>query len=411
MILLCFLRMIVDLGFFYAFAGVLLTLFGIRALVLPVVIMCLCYGISVGLQKCGSRNGNGLHLLVLAPMIFVFILPGTTLYQCVALAPGVLYVLYMALSKNNALSWYRQVNVFSLFCKVYIIFAAFVSMVGGLKIITSDSIPFALMVVFASVILMRTLRHEPAVYLQRSFQVRNILTVLSLVILARLLSVKFLINGIFHGVKTFYLYIIAPVLQLIIMVMGYIILCIASVLGWTLSKIGLHTSIKENTTTAVAGVQNLIDSTSTYEGSSVWGYIIAVVGILVLLAIIWLFYRWISRRPSMQAPVSEPVLVRTAIKPSAKDGLSLGWQKSSVTGVRRQYRRFLKLCKDNGQALRESDTSLDVNRRAQHAFNEPESLEAFRELYIRARYDGRAEGKDAALARKLFGMIRKNSGD
>ena len=116
---------------YYAFAGVLLTLFGIRALVLPVVIMCLCYGISVGLQKCGSRNGNGLHLLALAPMIFVFILPGTTLYQCVALAPGVLYVLYMALSKNNALSWYRQVNIFSLFCKVYIIFSAFVSMVGG----------------------------------------------------------------------------------------------------------------------------------------------------------------------------------------------------------------------------------------------------------------------------------------
>ena len=178
---------------------------------------------------------------------------------------------------------------------------------------------------------------------------------------------------------------------------------------WGLSRLGLRTAMVESVTDAVEGSQELVyGSEVSSSGNSLGVYIIAALGIFALIVLLWLFFRWISGHGPKDAKVTGMTMVSTLSEQPYVAMASADRQRGPAAGVRRQYRRFLRLYKDKGIVLHDCDTSLDVQSKADKKFNDPEALEALRDLYIQARYDGNANGKAAALARRLYARLRKS---
>jgi hypothetical protein len=90
----------------------------------------------------------------------------------------------------------------------------------------------------------------------------------------------------------------------------------------------------------------------------------------------------------------------------------------SVYFVRRQYRRFLKACREANLPLLPADTSEEIRLRAEQTLmqragspaagntvNDTQELRQaarqLRALYIRARYNGKASRADAAESKRL----------
>jgi len=79
-----------------------------------------------------------------------------------------------------------------------------------------------------------------------------------------------------------------------------------------------------------------------------------------------------------------------------------------LSAIRRYYRRFLKLCRNQGMEIVQSHTSADIEDKAKTYVTNQADLRQLRDLYLRARYGGEELTKDdEKLARKAYRGIRE----
>ncbi len=132
-----------------------------------------------------------------------------------------------------------------------------------------------------------------------------------------------------------------------------------------------------------------------------------------LLAVgLFLFFRWLKRR-SKEVPASEDFLEIREDEPSRpllrRTLFSRKAETSETHKIRSQYKSFLKWCAKQGVPAKATTTSLEMHRR----ISEPTGCEAtsaeIRELYIRARYAGRADQEGTRRMKKLCAQIRRET--
>lgn len=398
MITMVFLKALCDLGIYYTFAGFFAVLFGATSslLLAALPIQALCFSAAYVLRQ--SR----LRFLPLGMLLLCWILPGAGPAEYVVFAPPAAYLIWLTAKGRFFPEWSHQTDIFSRFWKILFAFLVLTLVFGGAEAVTAITIPAGAITFLCSVLLTRTLRHDPEVYCQKRCQLLNLATVAGAGACAFLLSTPAFLQGCLAVLRAFYTYLIAPVLTLLV----YATVGILSAVVWLFSWIKLGFQTPENPVTL--NIQSALDTLGVAEAANdAPDYLEKIgiaLGIIIAALLLWTLFRYLSRRNGAAAPAQvgserrEPFFPRREVAQAPKEN-------SHVQRIRSQYRRFLKLYYKAGFARSPSDTSQDIAQYSRESMGD--EVSALRELYIGARYNGEATPEDAVQARELCTRIKR----
>ncbi len=405
MILLHFLRLAGDLALYYSFAGFFVACTGQSCSLPGLLLPSLCYALSATL---GRRRGLALPLLL--PMLLCFPLPWLGLADRIALLPAVLYPLYLVHTERTGLSHYRQVDVFTLFIKVYPLFFLFMVLIGGYGYLAAGSLPMAALTLVLHVYLMQVLRHEAEMYTQPAFLLRTALPLLVLVAAAGILQLPALLGSAASLLLTVYNGLVIPLVMGICYVLAFVFLhTLYPLLVWLLNLV----SGREATTEFLSSADTLAaqlqqDSTDASTPTGVLFRVVAVVLLVLLVSLLLLaVFRRMAGNRQTSAPSAPSTQTHTAPVPTG--GLHLPLSPTDpVNQVRRQYKKYLRLCRSRGFNPHPSYTSQEIQDNACHLLPNTAAAQELRRLYLSARYAGVATKEDAARAKTLVQQLHSS---
>lgn len=404
MIVLNAFRMLTDLSFFLSLFGIVSAFFGGHALILPILALSLIFGLCAGLQNHGRLRYLPLFL---TPALLFF--PDLEIWDRIGITAGILYLIVSVIRQDQTLSWYRQADIFSLYLKLYIPAFLLGCVCGDAPQLLKVSAPPALLTLLADVFLLRSLRHEPKVYLSARHQLQNGVVLLGATAVSALLSTKAAVNGALFLLKTFYFSVIVPILGLFFAALGYL----AAGLIWLLKRLSLLNP--DRAEEILSQMQNAPAQTLTDEievtaaGNSELAVRTAQgIGIALLAAAVLLLFLWLWHKKEKAESDGGTDLSVSKVRPLPSPSAPMLRGNSPAVRVRREYRKYLKYCLLNDIPIDRDDTSRDILQRSAPAVADEPSAAALRGLYLKARYSGEAVTKaDAALAAKLSRQIRK----
>lgn len=401
MILMHFLRALAELGFYYAFAGTIARSFGGSLALVGLLLLSGCFALSGRL-----REKKWARLLALAPAAGFFLLPGGGMADWIAFLPGLAYVLYLAWTEDYALSWTRQADIFFAFW-IFPLFALVFTVYQGWQSLLAQGIPAFLMAASASVLLLRSIRHGPDVYLQRAYQALNWVSVILLLGCCWLASTDWFLGG----VGFVYSHFVMPLLLGLAMLVGLLVLLLAELFPWLIRfLVHLITRQKDrpipqapdeplfgDSEARLQQIQNLLDQ------------LLPLLGILAAAAALAFFFWWLMWRRDPDPERASGLRVSRSLlaeNPDKKRRQAL--PRTYAGRIRGQYRRFLRHCRKRGIEIEPSDTSEEVEAKALRCLaDRGAELAELRQLYRKARYQGTATREEYVRAKKLCEQFQK----
>lgn len=401
MVLLNFLRALADLGFYYSLAGMLSAAAGGRLALAVFLLQGVCFALSFAL-----RRDRIVRLAALLPTLLPALL---ALYLPVALAdvlvslPPVIYLAYLAWTDGYHLSWYRQADQFNVFWRVFLPTACIVSLMGSWMAVLAAGIPVALVTAVASILLMRSLRHEPSVYLQPGYQLINLAGIVLVVLMALVVGSEWVLWAAALILGTFYEHVIVP------LVLGLgILIGSAALLVWPLLELlaaaiyGIFERKLQVQTNIIDQMDKLRDSIPQGRGDGTLAVqIVIALLILFAIAVLALVFYWMIQQHRNLHGASVPTRRDLSAQRTAQD------ESVYARRIRRQYQAFLRLCLKEGLQFSTSDTSTDIGGKALPEFPDKPSLSALRDIYQRARYNGKASKADYLEFNQLLKKLRE----
>ena len=403
MLTLTLLKIASDLAFYYTFAGAVAAVLGGRPAFLLACLAIQC--LSLTLSFAASSRGK-LRYLPLVLLVLCFLPPGTSPAEALAAFPPSVYVVWLAAKQLYLPQWSRQVDIFSLYWKLLLGFLAAAALFGVFPTAASMAIPSAAVTLICSVLLMRSLRHDPEVYCQKSYQATELALVLLTALCAWFLSTPAFLHACGALIAAFYSRVLVPLL----MACAYLAAGIVQVIWWVFSFIRLGFQAPEESAapdlSSAAEILQLEGAAGS--GSPLLGQILTALGIVAALTAVVLVFRYLSRRERSSAPEPRQGERRYTVEARPAEA-STGASRSAVQRVRAQYRKFLRLCRDRGISWEKSATSQEVAELSKNAVA-PKAGEELRQLYLEARYHGQATREDAEKARQLAAGLKKTAG-
>lgn len=398
MITMVFLKALCDLGVYYTFAGFFAVLLGAApALLLAALpIQALCFAASFPLRQ------RWLRFLPLAPLLVCWLLPGAGLVEYVFFAPPAVYLVFLAARSLYFPEWSHQTDIFSRFWKLLFPFILLALVFGGAEFLTAITIPAGAATLLCSVLLNRTLRHDPEVYCQRRCQFLNLAAVAGAGLCALLLSAPVFLQGCLTVLKMIYSCLMAPLLMLLVYAMAGIMSAVIWLFSWI--KLGTQPT-EEIVTLDLQSIEETLELETTADTPGYLEKIGIALSVIAGVLIIWAIFRYLSRRNAAAAPPRSGDERRGTIAASQMMDDDRR-ENTYAQRVRGQYRRFLKLYRDEGLPLSPGDTSQDIAQYSRETMGD--EVSDLRELYIAARYNGTATRADAAQARELFTRIKRH---
>lgn len=387
MVLIYFLKMLADLAAYYMFAAPAAAYFGGGTLILCLLLQAVAYG----LYKVATRKW--VQLLCLLPAALCFAVRISCVADLLALIPSTVYLLRHALGKSGPPDLYHQRDLLHAFLKPLFPAIVLALFCGGI----TRLLPFCVIWLVASVILLRTLRHKPEVYLQPRFQVINLAAIVGVFAVTGLLSFPPLVRACSAALKWVYDLIINPILT----VVTFVPLLLSQLLLQLLSPIF---SIEPTATDST----DPYDAAKPYEQSFEWPEasqarleaLILVLFVLVALIIAIAVLRWISKRQAApRTTATADTTVRSQLG-SVATATTLS-ENAPTTRIRKEYRKYLRRCSNAGMVLEPGTTSDQVEAMASEKSGLSANATPIRQLYIRARYAGTATRVDAGKMARL----------
>ena len=407
MTLLIWLRLAADLSFYYAFAAFFVSLSG-TAVSLP--------GIFIPSFFCAlSRLAGDRRMLrcsIVLPAVLTILLPVLGMWDRIALIPAITYSFYLAWCGNYNLSHERQSDMFLLFGKSYPIFFLYAALFGGLRLLIAGSLLPALIMVILSVYLLRVLRHEPEIYTKPRFLLTNMWTLVVFVLAAWLMHLDAVTHAITSALLFVFHNIITPILSAALYAIAYIISFLLTPL---MQFFNGNADFSLNTETGVEGLadQNLSENAGAQY--PLLARILSVAAVLAAAALVCVILIRLFRRlagdrtSSIESEIPTQRLDRSAAPSDEKFQRQFHVSPlHPVNQVRRQYRRYLKLCRGRGYTPCDFYTSREICRQTGDLFDDTACIDELRALYIRARYRGDASREDSVRAAQLVDQLRSS---
>ncbi len=402
MLILVFLKMLADLGFYSTFAGLLGAIPTIEiqpfVIVASVPAMALVFTLSYLL-----RNRKMLRFLPFLLVPLAAFLPGFNLPAAVFLLPMVVYMVILAAKKLYEPDYPNARDLFSLYWKlavVALIIATLSELLGGQKTLSRETIPLILLTLTASVLLMRTLRHESSAYRRPSVVLLNVGILLFVLAGAFVLSNEHFQNGVVWFLRI----ISAPVVYLL----SALVIGVTRLFMWLMSLLPYNGPQDEITPSAT-------EETAPYETSETpetdvvippgIERVLTVVAILITILVIVLLIRWLLRhRNRFFARKESAAEERSTV--SGKPRKRGFFDRSSDLSIRRSYQKYLKQCVKEGVSIPIHNTSEDVARKTRGYYTK-EAVDELRDIYVAARYDGEGGPGEARRAKELVQTMKR----
>lgn len=407
------LRMFADLSFFGMFAGTAASYLlqrtrEIDTQILPrsllgLGILSLIYGISFLYREKGKKR-----FFLLLFLVFSFMGAAGCLAELVILFPGAVYVATMIIKREYPLFWSRQADLFQVFWKASLILGGFLLLLGQWGIFLRVTLPLAVCTAAGLILLLRSLRHEPKVYLSRKFQSENVIATGLFFVLFFILSRPWVIHGAVVIGQWFYQQILLPPLLILVKILGLLIGKFLEGILWFLSLFSISRRIAEPLTQALKSGENLWKPAleSQAGGGSLILSIVRVVVVFFVAAGIYFFFRWLaSHKNEDQGEIRGFSIEKTGMKPvQHKTGKSDSFW---VRQIRREYRNYMKLCQEAGFSMKASTTSRDLQENHERNSQICSQCQELRQIYLDARYGQRADFQSAKRFREVYKEIKK----
>lgn len=409
MLMLVFLKITADLALYFTFAGFLAVVYGAWSGFVfgSVLFGAAVFTVSYALKAKGRAR--------FAPLVFGIIggLAGaSSIAECVVVIPAAVYMWYLAGKEVYEPDRYSQMGIFSVFWKVFLAFGLLMTVAGKAEEITAVSVPMGVLTMAASVLILRSLRHEPEVYLQRNYQMTNLLLVVCVVGLVLFLSSQMMVTLVVMTVKTIYQWVVLPVIMLVVYIFAVIV--------WLLSKLFAFVKIKKLETDQQLQMQ-IMDVNQIFEGmvpganhEELFAKILMGIGIVAAVIICILVFRMLAKRDQEVRKVSgvRDERTKTVIKREKTKHRS---ENTHVEIVREQYKRFLRMLAQQGVVTEKAHTSLDVQKQYRRVERSEEIdgklADELRQIYIAARYGQDAGAQEAQRAKEICSEIKKIVGN
>ena len=373
MAMIFFLKMLCDLSLYYMFTSPIAGYFGGGQLMACMILQCVIYALSRLVKN------RFLRFVTLIPLGLCFILRLSSLADTIALIPTTLFILWQSLADRPQPDISRQRQWLEECLKVLV----FVAAVGLIAKDLAAVIPWVASWLLSNIALLRTLRHEPAVQNTLRFQAMNLALVGAVPAIAGCLGSKQVVSAIFTPLSIFYRQILVPLLTLLLWVPFMI-------LQWFFDLLFPDYVQRQEETEKEIGLglgdyMEQVDFQIPLWLKVLFWVTLASVAVIVLYFLVrMLLTPRQNASDSKQADSQSSAFVDTKSRKRSPES-------GSVQRIRRQYRKFLKLCGEQGVVRTESTTSRDIDRRAQRNIHLSPVSPKIRQLYIKARYAGRAD--------------------
>ena len=427
-----FCRMLVEISFYYSFAGAAAAHFGGGETVLPALLLSVCYILcellekhvtapsAERLQKAGRGESGGagrfFRYLGLLPAVFWLLLPGMAPADRICFLFPFAYLAAVIWRKDFTLSRYRQTDVFSTFWKAYGIFALTLTIFGGSALLET-TVPAALVTAAGSVLLLRALRHGPEVWRHRDYQLRSLFETGFLIAAAWALSRDAVLELLKTVAAAVWNRLLVPVLTVVIVAFSVVFTWLFQLLRYLLTlghrePQDIGEILQHFTGQGEALTETVVVSD---DGSPVWQIVFFVIGILALVILAAVFFRWLLMRAPGEEHAAEQV-EKIDHTPPPEDRKAGGiFRNTPAHRIREHYRSYLRCFERQGGTRLPSDTSRELARKtlelAKGTQEGEETLNMhlgrMREIYLRARYRQEVREEDPAEMKRQTSAVKK----
>ena len=396
-----FFKMLGDLSLIFAFANSVLLIFGCNiSSFLPLIILSLSGTLGCYLNQ-KSPQLRYLAIITMLPALY----HPENFVSLLAILVTCLYVGLHIVLQRFELSHDERVNFFQLGCKLLPF-----CMAPRLIMVTSDTpspafFPYLLIFAASTLLLTQTLRHNASILKQRRFRIMCLGILGGILLVTALFSSPWFLSLMTTLLKTFYRYLIAPILLLLSYAVGLVFWVIIKL--YPKSALHPEAAVEMWEKLALGADSNILGPENSAEPQDQTFLIIlgTVIALIVLAFFIYFFVSRLKRRKEGQrnSSVRETRSAVDQARSFAQEApIDLVEPRDSRAAVRYYYRKFLRCCKQAGIYLSPEMNSSIIEKKARQTFS-PESsglIQNIRHIYIRARYSSHEVNKETVQQMK-----------
>lgn len=403
MAVMVFLKSAADISLLFMLLGPIAVHFGARPLMCVITFAVTALSQVLSFEICLKKDK--LRLMPYILPLFCIFLPGRCVAWAVLCGLILAYEVFTGVTRRYMPDDSVQKTIFKISLGLIAAMLVILLIASAVQRSFTIVILSGMITASCSILLMRSLRHEPEVYGRFSYQVVNLGIMAGVAALAAVISSGPVLKGIFTAVRTVYLgiaYAVMFLLNYLIRILAWIYRAIRSLFSGNISPPPEQEVPQINT----ESIADMFPGTENNSPPQWLRMIFIILGVLILLLIIALvFMKLAGRRAEAMKAVGVTSQYSPAIGREEKRRFT-----GQVQGVRKQYRKYLGMVEKEGVSVGPEDTSEDVCTKAHSGLGGAAARE-LRQLYIDARYNGTASRAAAERAKELVRELKKAKTD
>lgn len=403
MIIAFFLKTLCDISYYMCFASLIGSIFGIQDFLLPyVLLLSLCAAFSMALD---SRTKQPALRIAPIGLCAAGILLAADIPTFLVLLPAILYTAFICSKRYFYPDHYHYVASFKTLIALLGLMAAIVVLFGKSGVLQSYAVPFILLYILGSVLLMRMLRHSERTMRQPAFILMNTASIAGVCLLSIFMStstglnaMKALFLAAYNIIMVLYVYVIGPIIGVIL---------------WSLIKllsiIPTNRPPKEldEITDELIGKQQ-----ETHLNLHSLRETIYIVLAVCLAALLIYIFKTLLNKAKPKEKKNGSSSYYEYIKPATKKQLSFSAHLPSTPAgqVRLYYKKMLMFFIKHGLSITKYMDTSEIEAYACRFKPEKKDLiKKMRLIYQPARYGKGVSKQAAAEAKSLYHEIKKAS--
>lgn len=402
-----FLKILTDLCFYSVFAAFFASLYGLTGSILPQLFL-----IALAAALCRMADsrapGTPLRLLPLLLCIPAFLLPTQTA-GLVILAPAALYAVWTVWSRRFHPGYYDTTDRFQLELKILAGVTLMAVALLQLRRAEQFSLPYLLVFLLGSVLLLRMLRHDEETLRQPRFRLMNLLSLSALCLVCLLVASPWFRQAVGLVFKGIWRVVSIPIFVAAVVIGGVLALFFDAVIpeDFHFDPIQLEGLLMEMGEEEQQQREEMLEAAT--EADPTVAYVFSIIGILIAAVLMVLLFRWLAaKRRSASLPRGSEVRFSAAPMAPKEKPLTRLNARTPDQQVRYWYQQLLKKTRQEGGELKPTMNTRQQQTVEQEAFQGQDGpIARLRQLYLPARYKGQATPQDAKEAKELYQQIKK----
>lgn len=404
MIIAFFLKTLCDISYYMCFASLIGSIFGIQDFLLPyVLLLSLCAAFSMALD---SRTKQPALRIAPIGLCAAGILLAADIPTFLVILPAIIYTAFICSKRYFYPDHYHYVASFKTLIALLGLMAAIVILFGKSGVLQSYAVPFILLYILGSVLLMRMLRHSERTMRQPAFILMNTASIAGVCLLSIFMSTSTGLNvmkaisiAAYKIIMALYAYVIGPIIGAIL----WSIIKLLSLIPYDRSQ---HKLKSDNAVEIIEERQARIKLQFLTEIS----YVVLAVCLAALL--IYIFKTLLDKNKHKDK--EEEPRVRSYYEytkpPKKRLSFSALFPSTPAGQVRIYYRKLLMFFIKHGLSIKPNmDTSEIEAYACRFKPEKKDLLRKMRLIYQPARYGKGVSRQAAAEAKSLYHEIKKAS--